>query len=99
MLSGLPELDGLLGEELQAAKPPRQAIVRIELADGRSLEHRTRVVRGTAGNPMEPREVEAKALDLTAPVLGTARANELIATIGNLERVGSLTDLRRLLQA
>jgi 2-methylcitrate dehydratase PrpD len=93
----LVELRG--SEELQASKPPRQAIVRIDLADGRSLDHRTRVVRGTAGNPMEPREVEAKALDLTAPVLGTARANELITTIGNLERVAALTDLRRLLQA
>jgi 2-methylcitrate dehydratase PrpD len=93
----LVELKG--SEELQAAKPPRQAIVRIELADGRSLDYRTRVVRGTAGNPMEPKEVEAKALDLTAPVLGAARANELIGTIRDLERVGQVSDLRRLLQA
>ena len=48
---------------------------------------------------MEPQEVEAKALDLTAPVLGAARANELIATIGSLERVEKVTSLRRLLQA
>ncbi|HEY6254754.1 MAG TPA: MmgE/PrpD family protein [Xanthobacteraceae bacterium] len=86
-------------EELQAAVPPRQSIVRIDLADGRSLSRRTAVVRGTAGNPMDAKEVEAKALDLMAPVLGAARAHELIAAIGDLERIGQVSDLRRLLQA
>jgi hypothetical protein len=48
---------------------------------------------------MDPKEVEAKALDLMTPVIGAARANELIATVGNLERVEQVTSLRRLLQA
>ena len=86
-------------EELQAAVPARQAIVRIETADGRSLSHRTSVVRGTARNPMDAKEVEAKALDLMAPVLGAARANELIATVNDLDRFGPVSGLRRLLQA
>jgi 2-methylcitrate dehydratase PrpD len=86
-------------QELQMAVPARQAIVRIETADGRSLSHRTTVVRGTAGNPMDAKEIEAKALDLMAPVLGADRANELIATIGYLERIDSVSSLRRLLQA
>jgi 2-methylcitrate dehydratase PrpD len=93
----LVELRG--SEELEKAVPPRQAIVRIELADGRAFSHRTTVVRGTARNPMDAKEVEAKALDLTAPVLGAARARELIAAIGELERIGQVTELRRLLQA
>jgi len=93
----LVELKG--SEELEKASPPRQAIVRIDLADGRSLSHHTTVVRGTAGNPMDAKEVEAKAFDLTAPVLGAARARELIAAIGELERVGQVSELRRLLQA
>jgi 2-methylcitrate dehydratase PrpD len=86
-------------QELQMAVPARQAIVRIETADGRSLSHRTQVVRGTARNPMDAKEVEAKALDLMAPVLGTGRANELIAAVGNLERTGPVSRLRPLLQA
>jgi 2-methylcitrate dehydratase PrpD len=86
-------------QELQLAVPARQAIVRIETADGRSLSHRTTVVRGTAGNPMDAKEIEAKALDLMAPVLGADRATELIATIGHLERIDSVSGLRRLLQA
>jgi 2-methylcitrate dehydratase PrpD len=86
-------------EELQNAMPPRQAIVRIETTDGRALSHRTVAVRGTARNPMEGKEVEAKALDLMAPILGAARANEVIAAVANLERFGPVSGLRRLLQA
>jgi 2-methylcitrate dehydratase PrpD len=86
-------------EELQAAVPARQAIVRIETSDGRSLTHRTTVVRGTAGNPMDAKEVEAKALDLMAPVLGAGRANELIAVVRDLDRIDQVSSLRRLLQA
>ena len=86
-------------QELQIAVPARQAIVRIDLADGRSLSHRTQVVRGTARNPMDAKEVEAKARELMAPVLGADRADELIAAIANLDRVGQVSGLRRLLQA
>jgi 2-methylcitrate dehydratase PrpD len=86
-------------EELQKALPPRQAIVQIETADGRSLTQHTTVVRGTAGNPMSASEVEAKARDLMVPVLGRSRANELIAVVGNLESIESLSRLRPLLQA
>src|ERR1700681_1990615 len=86
-------------QELQMAVPARQAIVRIDTADGRSLSHRTQVVRGTAGNPMDAKEVEAKALDLMAPVLGTGRANELIAAVGDLDRGQPVSRLRGLLQA
>jgi 2-methylcitrate dehydratase PrpD len=86
-------------QELEVALPARQAIVRIDTADGRSLSHRTTVVRGTPRNPMDAKEVEAKALDLMAPVLGADRAHELIATVGNLERIGPVSGLRRLLQA
>ena len=93
----LVELVG--SQELQMAVPVRQAIVRIETADGRSLSHRTYVVRGTAANPMEAKEVEAKALDLMAPALGASRANELIAAVGNLDRNDPVARLRRLLQA
>jgi 2-methylcitrate dehydratase PrpD len=86
-------------EELQKAVPIRQAIVTIETGDGRTLRHRTDVVRGTARNPMDAKEVEAKALDLLAPVLGQGRAAELITKVGSLERVGAVSELRPLLQA
>jgi 2-methylcitrate dehydratase PrpD len=88
-------------DELRTALPARQSIVRIETADGRALSQRTSatLVRGTAGNPMDAKEVEAKALDLMGPVLGVARANELIAAVASLDRLGPVSRLRRLLQA
>jgi 2-methylcitrate dehydratase PrpD len=85
--------------ELQLAVPARQAIVTVETEDGRSLGHRTYVVRGTARNPMDANEVEAKALDLMAPVLGDGRARELIVTVNDFESFGPVSGLRRLLQA
>lgn len=89
----------LPSDELQKALPARQAIVRIETKDGRSLSHRTYVVRGTAGNPMDAREVEDKARDLIAPVLGADRMIALVAAIGGLDRLDSVLSLRPLLQA
>jgi 2-methylcitrate dehydratase PrpD len=86
-------------EELQKALPVRRAIITIETGDGRTVRHRTDMVRGTAGNPMDAGEVETKAFDLVAPVLGQARAAELITKIGALERVGAVSELRPLLQA
>ncbi|MCB1744866.1 MAG: MmgE/PrpD family protein, partial [Gammaproteobacteria bacterium] len=60
---------------------------RIELltTDGRSLSHSTPAVRGTPDNPMTREEVELKARDLIAPILGAGRADELIASIRDLD--------------
>jgi 2-methylcitrate dehydratase PrpD len=85
--------------ELVSATPARQSIVTIETADGRMLSHRTYEVRGTPGNPMKSDEVAAKALDLMAPVLGTGRANELIAAVDKLDSFGPVSRLRPLLQS
>ena len=89
----------MASDELLAATPPHQANIAIQTLDGHSFEKRTVVVRGLAQKPMDAAEVASKALDLTAPILGSARANELIAAINHLEQFGSLSGLRRLLQA
>jgi 2-methylcitrate dehydratase PrpD len=92
-------VEAVPSEELAKAKPARQAIVKIETADGRTLSHRTYDVRGTPGNPMSAEEVAAKALDLTAPILGKARAEELNAAIATFDTFGPVLNLRRLLRA
>jgi 2-methylcitrate dehydratase PrpD len=92
-------VEAVPNQELVKAVPARQAIVKIDTADGRALSHRTYEVRGTPGNPMGAEEVAAKALDLTAPILGQARAQELNTAIANLDRFGPALGLRRLLQA
>ena len=48
---------------------------------------------------MTRQEVEAKADDLMAPVLGTARSKELIAKIRGIEALGDARALRPLLVA
>ena len=85
--------------ELTRALPPRQAIVEIATRDGRTLAHHARAVRGTPEDPMDRREVEAKARDLLSPVLGPERARALIAEIWRIERLASVRALRPLLQA
>jgi 2-methylcitrate dehydratase PrpD len=92
-------VEAVPNQELVSAVPARQSIVTIETTDGRTLSHRTYEVRGTPGNPMSADEVSAKALDLMAPILGTGRANELIAAVYRLDKFGPVSGLRRLLQA
>lgn len=85
-------------EELSHAKPARQAIVQLELEDGRTVEKRTYAVRGTPDNPMTPAEVQAKAHDLLASICGASRSAEIINTVMKLEAVSDVTELRPLLQ-
>jgi 2-methylcitrate dehydratase PrpD len=84
--------------ELTRALPPRQAIVKITTRDSRELEQHARAVRGTPDNPMQRHEVEAKAQDLLAPVLGAERTLALIAEIWRIEELASVRSLRPLLQ-
>ena len=76
-----------------------QAIVEIITRNGARLRHHTKAVRGSATNPMSRMDVAAKARGLLAPVLGTRRAERLIDTIWNVERVADARELRRLLHA
>jgi 2-methylcitrate dehydratase PrpD len=85
--------------ELTAAVPARQAIVEIDTIDGRHLRYHARAVRGTPDNPMTAHEIDAKALDLVEPVIGSVRAKDLVASVRQLERLRSVRQLRSLLQA
>lgn len=77
----------------------RPGLVRIQLANGQTVEKLVQAVRGTVDNPMIRDEVEEKASDLTQGILGAERANSLITTIWSLEKVGSVRELRPLLSA
>lgn len=78
---------------------PRQGMVDIVTRDGRSLRHHTKAVKGTAKNPLTRAEVDAKCLDLTAPILGRARARKLIDTVWRVETVADAREFRALLKA
>jgi 2-methylcitrate dehydratase PrpD len=85
-------------EELQRLMPQRVAIVEVTLTDGTRLSKRVVAVRGTTKNPMSREEIQAKARDLMAPVLGGAKSAKLIETIFALENVKDIRELRPLLQ-
>jgi 2-methylcitrate dehydratase PrpD len=86
----------LQSEELANARPRRQAIVAVKTRGGRALSKRCFAVRGAADNPMTQAEVDAKAFDLIAPVLGASRAKSIVREIARLETVADVAALRRL---
>jgi 2-methylcitrate dehydratase PrpD len=92
-------IEAIPSAELTAARPARQAIIEIDCADGRQLSHRTRAVLGTPDNPMSESQVEDKARDLMAPVLGGERTTALIAALRSVESLDDVRSLRPLLQA
>ena len=86
-------------EELGRRLPNREAVVRIELRDGRTLEEHVKAVRGTPANAMTAAEVNAKCADLLAPVVGPNRSAELIEAVQSLERAKSMKHVATLLRA
>jgi 2-methylcitrate dehydratase PrpD len=90
-------IEAIPSAELTAARPARQAIIEVDTKDGRTLSRRTRAVLGTPDNPMTAGQVEAKALDLVAPLLGERRAEDLIEAVRNIEAIDDIRDLRPLL--
>lgn len=69
--------------------------IQIQLKDGRSLARKTMAAKGGLDNPLTRHEVEEKALDLMAPVLGKARSRALIATLLEVERISDMRALRK----
>src|SRR5262249_8858983 len=84
--------------ELTAAVPARQAIVEIELAGGRKVRHHAKAVRGTPDNPMTVQEIDEKALDVMAQIIGKERAGKLVAAVRTIDTIRSVRELRPLLQ-
>lgn len=89
-LSGTPEFAGM--------ERQRPATVRVTLSDGRLLEQHVPAVRGTADNPMTHEDVEAKATELIASVLGTERTRAVVEVVWGLDERTRVSALRPLLQ-
>lgn len=77
----------------------RTTLVEVALRDGTVLTETQDAVRGTPDNPMTRAEVETKAHDLMAPILGDATSRDLVARIRELETVDNVRSLRSLLMA
>jgi len=70
--------------ELTLATPARQAIVALRFRNGSTRQQHARAVRGTPENPMTVQEVEAKAFELVAPLLGIDRAGALLGAVRDM---------------
>jgi 2-methylcitrate dehydratase PrpD len=81
------------------SRPRRHPVVVLKTRGGDTREHVTDAVRGTPDNPMSRGEVERKARELMAPILGSERCDALIAAVWNLETIGKVSDLRLWLSA
>jgi 2-methylcitrate dehydratase PrpD len=80
-------VDVALDPALDATFPgQRAARVAIVARDGRSAEHLQPTRKGDPDAPLTDQELEAKYLELAAPVIGDARARELLARLWRLER-------------
>jgi len=73
------------------------ARVAMTLRDGRVLTHDTAIVHGDAANPRSSEELVTKFMALSRDTLASARAGEVVAMVGQLERVKDVRELTALL--
>lgn len=76
-----------------------RCVMEVKLKDGRTLKHQTMAAKGSPDNPLDRNEVAEKALDLMAPVIGSARSRKLIETLYDIGKVKDLRSLRKLYSA
>jgi 2-methylcitrate dehydratase PrpD len=76
---------------------PRSGRVEVTLRDGRTVTHFTRHPPGTKENPLDTNGVNEKARGLIEPVLGPDRTNGIIRTVNQMDTLGNIRDLVRLL--
>ena len=91
-----PALAALRGRMTGVADPalqPRQARVRIELEDGRTLEQAIDHPSGSPARPLTDAQLQAKFLELAARA-APARGRELFEACLHLERLQDVADLR-----
>lgn len=95
-----PAIRELVGKTKLVADPAvsevRTATVILRMADGRQPRRHVSAVRGTTDDPMSHAELVDKCLDLIEPVLGAARAREVIDVVTSLDELADVRTLGRL---
>ena len=84
----------VLDEECDRIYPGRRSgYLRIDLADGRSLEQRVLDPKGEGVNPMSDEDLKRKFFANCEPVIGKAKCERLLDAIWGFERTGALGEL------
>ena len=73
------------------------SILTIVTRDGRRLEHRERFSRGLIEKPMSEADLTRKFMDLAAPNIGAAAAEQIVAYVAELERRDDVSELLKLM--
>lgn len=73
-----------------------RAVVEVTLKNGSQFKNQTMAARGSYENPLTPKELEEKSLDLIAPVLKKTRALNLLKGLWKFETIENIRSLRRL---
>jgi 2-methylcitrate dehydratase PrpD len=81
--------------ELRESVSPRQVRLEVITRGGQRLAKHLLTYRGTPENPMSHEDVEDKARDLAAPVIGIRSTEALIGCIRDLDRIGDIRELRQ----
>ena len=90
----MKRIEIVLDPALDAAFPQQRAArVSIETRDGRRMEHLQPTRKGDPDAPLTDGELEDKYIELVAPVLGEARAREVLARLWRLESESTLHGL------
>jgi 2-methylcitrate dehydratase PrpD len=86
----------LVGAEELAESPYHEpAIVEVRTTDGQVFTKRVDAARGHSANPMTESELQKKFMSLARPIVGGARARELVEVIRSLDTLSDVRDLVR----
>ncbi len=87
----MTRIDLVVEPEIDARFPGRRAArVSMEARDGRRAEHLQPDRKGDPELPLTDRDLEEKFAELAEPVIGSAKADELLARIKRLEHEKSV---------
>lgn len=93
------KIELLADPALMDPEAPRSGHVEVFLKNGRSVKQFVRHAPGTKENPMDATQVNEKAASLIDPILGSSKTEALITSIGSLEKMKNVQELRELLRA
>jgi 2-methylcitrate dehydratase PrpD len=89
-----PRIELVADPELRESLSPRQVRLEVLTRDGKRLAKHLLTYRGTPENPVSTQDVEDKARDLAAPLIGHRKTEELIQCVRDLEHVRDMRELR-----
>jgi 2-methylcitrate dehydratase PrpD len=92
VIQSLTQRTDVVEDPALEARYPREQIadLAVHLANGQVLRGRCEVMRGEPGNPHDPRDLERKFYELTAPVLGRSSSKRLYEGLMSLERIADV---------